>query len=128
MGQSATISHNAFLCDAPDVAPDGGCSADLTGYGDFAPVQNNVVARTLFMPTTGGYCAYGGSSNGKPYSGQTNHITYKDNVFKRGTKAGDHGTPTCGFYGSITSFDTAAPGNVWSNNTWDDGAVLQASN
>jgi hypothetical protein len=128
MGQSATITHNTILCDAPDVPPDGGCSADLTGYGDFAPVQNNIIARNLFMPTTGGYCAYGGSSLGKPYSGQTNHITYKDNVFKRGTNLSQHGGYTCAYYGAITSFDTGAPGNVWSNNTWDDGSALAASN
>ena len=45
MGSGATIRHNSITCDAPDVPPDAGCSAGLTGYGDFAPVQNNVVEK-----------------------------------------------------------------------------------
>jgi hypothetical protein len=124
MGQSATFRHNTILCDAPDVPPDGGCSADLTGYGDFGPVQNNTIDHNLLAATTGGFCAYGGSSQGKPYSSQTNHIVYTNNVFKRGTNKSDKGTFICGYYGAITDFDTAAPGNVWTNNKFDDGATL----
>ena len=35
--QNATIEHNTLWCSVNDVAPDGGCSANLTGYGDFEP-------------------------------------------------------------------------------------------
>lgn len=124
MGQSARIQHNTILCDAPDVPPDGGCSADLTGYGDFGPVQNNLIERNLFKATTGGACAYGGSSRGKPFSSATNNIIFKDNVFERGTNKSDKGTYICGYYYPITDFDTAAPGNQWSGNAFDDGAAI----
>lgn len=127
MGQSATFRHNSIICDAPDVPPDGGCSADLTGYGDFGPVQNNTIDKNLFGATTGGYCSYGGSSSGKPYSSQTNHIVFTNNVWQKGTKMGQHGY-TCGYYGSNTAFDPAKTGNVWTNNKYDDGTVVTSSN
>lgn len=125
MGQSATIRHNAIICDAPDVPPDGGCSADLTGYGDFAPVQNNTIDRNLFGATTGGYCTYGGSTAGKPFSDAANHIVFTDNVWQRGTNASDHGEFVCGYYGSNTGFDPGLPGNVWTGNRFDDETPVE---
>jgi hypothetical protein len=118
MGSGATIKHNTIACDAPAVPPDGGCSAGLTGYGDFAPVANNLIENNLFKASTGGFCAYGGSDRGKPYSAQTRGIVYRDNVFERGP------TGKCGQYGPIASFDSSRPGNVWSRNTWDDGSIV----
>lgn len=128
MGQSLTLRHNSVLCDAPDVPPDGGCSADLTGYGDFGPVQNDLIERNLFGQTTGGYCTYGGSSSGKPYSDDTHHIVFRANVWQRGTRASDHGTYECGYYGSNTAFDPTKPGNVWDGNVFDDGTPVASSN
>lgn len=128
MGQSATFRHNTVICDAPDVPPDGGCSADLTGYGDFGPVQNNLIDRNLFGATTGGYCTYGGSSQGKPYSDQTNHIVFTGNVWQRGKRASDHDEYVCGYYGSNTAFDPTLPGNVWTDNIYDDGTPVDSSN
>ncbi len=122
MGQSATIRHNTIGCDAPNVPPDAGCSAGLTGYGDFDVVQNNLVEDNLFLPSTGGFCAYGGSSPGKPYSGTTNHIIFRNNTFRRGSGG------NCGYWGAITDFDSNAPGNVWVGNVWDSGAAVRASN
>lgn len=122
MGQSATIQHNTIICDAPDFPPDAGCSADLTGYGDFGPVQNNLIDNNFFGATTGGFCAYGGSSQGKPYSSLTNNIRFTNNVFARGAGG------TCGYWGPITSFDPALPGNVWSNNNWENGGSVPSAN
>jgi hypothetical protein len=119
MGEKATIRHNTILCDAPDVPPDAGCSADLTGYGDFGPVQNNLIEANLFKSTTGGFCAYGGSSGGKPYSDAANNIIFKDNVFEHGS-----GGRPCGFWGAITDFNPSAPGNKWSGNRWEDGRPI----
>ena len=62
MGQNTIIRHNTIACDAPDMPPDGGCSAPLTGYGDFTPVTDNLIERNLFKATPAGYCAYGGST------------------------------------------------------------------
>ena len=118
MGSNSVIRGNTIACDAPDVAPDAGCSAALTGYGDFAVVQNNVIDGNLFIGGSGGYCSYGGSTEGKTFSGGTRDIRFTDNVWQRG----DSGK--CGYYGPITSFDSGAPGNVWSNNRWEDGAPI----
>ncbi|ODT39575.1 MAG: hypothetical protein ABS62_12875 [Microbacterium sp. SCN 70-200] len=119
MGSGAVIRGNTIACDAPDVPPDAGCSAALTGYGDFAVVQNNTIDGNYFVAGSGGYCAYGGSSAGKPYSSGANNITFTNNVFEKGDRR-------CGYYGPITSFDSSAPGNIWSNNTWDDGRAVAA--
>lgn len=122
MGSGSVIRGNTIACDAPDVAPDAGCSAALTGYGDFAVVQNNIIDRNLFVAGSGGYCSYGGSTPGKPYSVGTKNIQFTNNVWERGSSG------KCGYYGPITSFDSNAPGNVWSNNTWDDGTAVRAAN
>lgn len=122
MSENVVLRHNSILCDAPDVPPDAGCSADLTGYGDFAVVQNNLIKHNLFKASTAGYCAYGGSTTGKPYSDGVNHIRFVDNVFERG----QHGR--CAWWGPITSFDSAAPGNVWRGNVWDDGGIVPPAN
>ncbi|NGN93040.1 DUF4082 domain-containing protein [Nocardioides sp. KC13] len=118
MGSGGVISHNTIACDAPDVPPDAGCSAGLTGYGDFATVEDNLIERNVFLVTTGGTCAYGGSSEGKAY-GDANRIRFIDNVFQR-TAA----RPNCGYWFPIASFDTSAPGNVWRGNVWSDGGVV----
>lgn len=119
MGSGSVISHNTITCDAPDVPPDAGCSAGLTGYGDFAPVEDNLIERNMFLATTGGTCAYGGSSAGKTYSEGTNNIRFIGNVFQR-TDA----RPNCGYWFPIASFDPSAPGNVWRGNVWSDGGVV----
>ena len=122
MGSNSVIRHNTIACDAPDVPPDAGCSAALTGYGDSAAVRNNLIDGNLFVGGSGGYCAYGGSTAGKPFSSGTRDIRFTNNVWERY----EHGR--CGWWGPITSFDSNAPGNVWSNNTWDDGSPLAPAN
>ena len=124
MGQRTTIRHNTIVCDAPTVPPDAGCSAGLTGYGDFGPVRNNTIDHNLFRATTGGTCAYGGSSAGKPFSEGAANIRFTDNVFERGPRASDHGTFVCGGYAAVMDFDPSAPGNVWRGNTFDDGSPV----
>ena len=125
MGDGSTITHNSLLCDAPNVAPDAGCSADLTGYGDFAPIRNNTIAQNLFLATTGGTCAYGGSSGkdgSKPYGSQAADIVFKDNVFQRSSSVQSSGK--CGYWFAVADFDKSAPGNQWINNKWDNGAAV----
>ncbi|GAB3744839.1 DUF4082 domain-containing protein [Microlunatus parietis] len=122
MGAGGKIIGNTIICDAPDVPPDAGCSASLTGYGDFAAVQDMEIRGNLIGATTGGFCAYGGSSGGKPYSDGARDIRFIDNTFQRGK------TGQCGFWGPITDFDSGAPGNVWQGNVWDDGTPVKPSN
>lgn len=119
---NSTLIHNTIACDAPDFPPDAGCSAAITGYPDFDPVRNNRVDGNLIIAGSGGYCSYGGSTTGKPYSGQTADIRFTNNVYQKGSSG------KCGFWGAITSFDTRAPGNVWSNNLYDDGTPVPPAN
>lgn len=128
--QGCTLVHNRLQCSAQDTSAGGGCSADLTGYGDFEPVANNLVQDNFFVTTPGGACAYGGSSGddgGKPFGNQAHDIRFIDNVFDRGP-VGDHGTRNCGFYFPITDFDSSRPGNVWTGNVWVDGGLVPPAN
>ena len=125
MGSGSVIRHNHITCDSTPVPPDAGCSAALTGYGDFAIVQKNTIDGNLIDGGpygSMGYCAYGGSTTGKPFSAGVNNIKFTNNVFMRGPNG------KCGIWGPITSFDSRAPGNVWSNNLWNDGAVVPPAN
>ncbi len=125
MGAGSTIRHNTITCDARPVPPDAGCSAALTGYGDFAIVEKNTIDNNLIdggPDGSMGYCAYGGSTTGKPYSAGVNNIRFTNNIFMRGPSG------KCGIWGPITSFDSRAPGNVWENNLWDDGRPVPPSN
>jgi hypothetical protein len=122
MGSNSVIRGNTIACDAPDVPPDAGCSGALTGYGDAAAVQNNTIDGNLFVAGSGGYCAYGGSTGEKEFSDGTRDISFTNNVWQRGS------TGSCGAYGPITSFDLDAPGNVWSNNRWEDGDPVDPAN
>jgi hypothetical protein len=127
MSKNAVIKHNTLWCYVKEYAqPNGedtsGCSANQTGYShDGSPPYNSRVEANLYMPTSGGYCAYGGSTTGE--TSKVHDIVFKDNVFKRSAYAGQGG-PNCGYWGAVTSFDSSRPGNQWINNRWDDGSVL----
>ena len=126
--QNLTLRHNSLHCSytGPFINGDIGCSADLTGYPDFAPVKNNTVDANLFVASPGsGFCAYGGATSGKPFSSDPTNATnqkFTNNVFQRGTNR------KCGSYGPVTSFDQNRTGNVWSGNVWDDGTPVAAAN
>ena len=105
MEQGLTLRHSSIHCSftGPFINGDIGCSADLTGYPDFAPIKNNTVDGNLFVASPGsGYCAYGGASRGKPFSGDPTNATnqkFTNNVFQRGANG------KCGTYGPVTSFE-----------------------
>ena len=117
---SQRFIHNTIRCDAPEVAPESGCSADLTGYGDFATIQNNLVQRNLLeWSPSSGFCAYGGSTLSKPFGPGSNN-TWQDNIFQRGPSG------KCGVYGATTDFGAGLRGNVFENNRWDTGQLMPA--
>ena len=53
--QGLTLRHNSLHCSytGPFVNGEIGCSADLTGYADFAPIKNNTVDGNLFVASPG---------------------------------------------------------------------------
>ncbi len=125
MGAGSSILRNTITCDAQPVPPDAGCSAALTGYGDFGVVERNTIDGNLIdggPAGSMGYCAYGGSTPGKPFSEGVNNIRFTNNIFVRGPSG------QCGIWGPIVAFDSAAPGNVWRNNIWDDGTPVPPEN
>ena len=125
--QGLTLRHNSLHCSytGPFTNGDIGCSADLTGYPDFAPIKNNTVDANLFVASPGSsFCAYGGGTGGKPSSGDATNATnqvFTNNVFQRGTNG------KCATYGPVTDFKTGRSGNVWSGNRWDSGELVPAA-
>lgn len=122
MGQRTTLRFNTITCEGKRIPPASGCSAALTGYGDFAAIQDNLIEGNLFLGGTASFCAFGGSSRGKPHSSEARDIRFINNVFERGA------TGKCGILAPIEAFDSNAPGNVWQGNTWDDGEPLPPRN
>lgn len=118
-GTDMVVRGNTLHCTALLNATGGGCTADLSLFGDFQPIRHVTVEGNLFKANDSSipWCVYGGHSPGKPFPRAT-HIVFRDNVFERGDN------DTCGVYGPVTSFQPDAEGNEWSRNTWDDGATL----
>lgn len=133
----STIVHNTLACDwlVPVQPGDAGCSANLTGYGDFAAPHDWLIQGNLFVAnpcascpvSTAGhlngaaFCAYGGSSPGKPFSSDPltgTNIVFRDNTFQRGA------TRHCAAFDAVDSFNAAKPGAVWQNNRYDDNTLV----
>lgn len=117
-GENMVIRHNTLHCTTTLNRNDGGCTADLSLFGDFEPIDNVVVANNYLRANSSSisYCAYGGGTSSKPH--QATNVRFTDNVFERGTNR------KCGVYGPVTDFDRRAAGNVWSGNTWDTGGSV----
>jgi hypothetical protein len=121
----ATLIHNTLACDwtGPFNNDEIGCSANMSGYPDFAPITQNTMDGNLYVanPVGAGFCAYGGGTANKPYSNDSlnaKYIVFRNNVFQRGSKG------KCGTYGPVTDFISTRTGNVWENNRWSDGAIV----
>ncbi len=110
--------HNSILCEPLPNSADGGCTADLAILNQFGPLHGALVQNNLFRANVGAaYCTYGGYNANHV----ADHIVYTGNVFERGTNS------KCAAYGAVTSFDSGGTGNIWSNNTWDDGTAVRSA-
>jgi hypothetical protein len=123
--ENTTLVHNSLGCDYQGPFPNGdlGCSADITGYPDFAPINHNTIDGNLLLANNSGiaYCSYGGGTQGKPYSSDPTNATYvvfKNNVYQGGPDG------KCGQYGAITDYISGRTGNVWTNNRWATGGTI----
>ncbi len=118
-GANMVLNHNNLACTPLLNSTGGGCTADVSLFGDFAPVTNVTVENNLLMANNSSisYCAYGGHEPSKAYPVATD-IRFIDNVFERGANG------KCGAYGPATSFQTNATGYVWSGNAFDDGTAI----
>lgn len=118
-GSNMVIRHNTLHCTAILNSTNGGCTADVSLFGDFDPITNVTVENNLLKANNSSisYCAYGGYSPAKAYPIATG-IRFINNVFERGANR------KCGVYGPVTSFQSSATGNYWSGNKFDDGVVI----
>jgi hypothetical protein len=114
------VNHNTLACTPLLNSTNGGCTADVSLFGDFEPVNNVTVENNLLKANNSSisYCAYGGYQPTKKYPVATN-IKFLNNVFERGANG------KCGVYGPVTSFQTSATGNTWSGNAYTDGVAIQ---
>jgi hypothetical protein len=117
-GKGMTIRRNVLSCDPPVNPVDGGCTADLSLFGDFGPISDVTVEENLFRATPGGYCGSFGLNPAKPFGRASQGIRVVQNVFERGPST------KCGVFGAVTSFDESAVGNSWHQNRWSDGGVV----
>jgi hypothetical protein len=116
-GTNYTITHNSVICDTPVNNVGGGCSGDIV----FIPYDKNIshalVQHNLMGASTSlSYCLYGGD---KPGYAAT-YMVFKDNVFNRGSNG------KCGDFGPVAGTNATNTGNVWTNNTWDNGGIIDA--
>jgi hypothetical protein len=117
------VIHNTLACDSQPNAHEGGCSGDVGLYPDFASISSTKFDKNLFIANSTGnaYCVYGGAGS-KTYSAQSHHIVFTNNVFQRGSNN------NCGDFGPVSSYNTNLTGNVWTNNTWENGGLVQPDN
>lgn len=123
-GSNMTITGSTVSCDSPANGTGGGCSGDVSLFGDFAPVTDVTLDGNLFTASVDTpYCLYGGYQADKTFGLDTENIVVTNNTFQRGSNS------LCGAHGPVTNFvldstGLPAPGNVWTNNKWDDGSIL----
>ena len=115
-----TLDHNYVICEAPVYPPDGGCTGDINLLGHFGIIHDVTIINNKLGATPNlSYCTFGGSG-AAGFGPQTHDVVYRDNVFERGKST------ICGQYGPVTDFDKTRPGNVWTNNKYDDGTLIPA--
>jgi hypothetical protein len=118
-GRNMVVRGSTLHCTAELNDANGGCTGDLSLFGDFGPIRNVTVENNLFKANNSSisYCLYGGHSPSKKYPIATG-IVITGNVFERGANN------KCGVYGPATSFQSSAEGNVWRDNVWDNGGAV----
>ena len=117
-GSNMKLVHNTLACEPGDNGQGGGCTGPAATFGDFEAVKGVTYDQNLFAAGPGSYCLYGGNDPGKPFGTASTGIVVTNNVFQRGANS------KCAYYGPVVSYDRSASGNVWTNNTWSDGTIL----
>jgi hypothetical protein len=140
VGANANLIHNTMQCHiksydntgtTSDPTESSGCSANQTAYShDGLVPHNSTLKRNFYMSTSGGYCAWGGSTSGENnLSDGVHDLKFIENIFQRknlkhlnATSGAITNTGTnCGVFGPVANFYDRT-GNVWQCNRWDNGA------
>ena len=116
-GSGMVLRDNRLACTPQVNNTDGGCTADVSLFGDFDPISRVRVIHNLFVANSTGisYCMHAGYNADKPYGDNPTYVIVRDNVFQRGSNR------KCGVWGPVTSFRRSGTGNEWSGNRWKDG-------
>jgi hypothetical protein len=96
-----TVRHNTIFNQLDQ-------TATIALYQDFDTQKDDLIDNNLIAG--GGYCLYGGTGT----KGTTTNIRFTNNRLSRKYH------PTCGYYGTIASFNPHDPGNTWTGNYWDE--------
>ncbi len=121
-GSNMVVQRNTIACDTPNNEMGGGCSGDLNLFGDFAPVENILIDGNLFLESPGAtYCLNLGYNAFKPFGPDASNVDVTNNTVQRGAngKCASVAVGTDYMIGGIP-----APGNSWTNNSWDDGTLV----
>ena len=103
--QPLLIQHNTILNNY--------AQTDAIGlFQDFSTVSNVTINNNFLAG--GGYTIYGGMGS----YGRTSNIVVTNNTISTMYH------PTGGYYGPVAYFDSTAPGNVWSGNTYSTGKAI----
>ncbi|MEY2404918.1 MAG: hypothetical protein QOD38_2469 [Acidimicrobiaceae bacterium] len=116
-GAHYVIRHNNISCDvrAPgNASTGGGCTGAVVLLGDFSAVSDAVIDNNLL--NGGAFALYAGSLPEKPFA-------HADNIRITDNKFGQRIFPKSGIYGPVIGYEAAAPGNVFSGNTWADSGL-----
>jgi hypothetical protein len=120
-GSDVVVRGNTLSCDVQTNDVDGGCTAVVSIFGDFAANSDVLVESNLLRANPGAFsfCLFGGFDPSKSFGAETSNIVIRNNIFERGSNG------LCGASGPATSFDPAGSGNVWQGNRWEDGALIE---
>ncbi|MDI6101727.1 hypothetical protein QLQ12_24195 [Actinoplanes sp. NEAU-A12] len=121
-GTNIKLIGNTLACDRPTNKAGGGCTSNASIFGDLGPNSDYTIQGNLFVASTEmSYCFYGGYDAKKKFGTQSERIVVVDNVFQRGPNG------ECASFGTVTSFNTKAPGNEWRGNRFVDGKAVEPS-
>jgi hypothetical protein len=116
-----TITHNSVACDAPVNVDGGGCTGDINLIPNFAAIDGAQITYNLLVANKdSSYCTYGGEKPPSPTPHSFN-IVYQHNIFQRGV------TGHCADFGPVTDFKFTGAGNVWIDNKYDNGTVINCT-
>lgn len=124
-GSNVLLRHNSIACEGANPV----CTGPVALFGDFAPISNVTIDGNLILSTSqsgtlvGAYCLYGGADPGKAYPTPTS-VRITNNVFQKGAGVGSNSSARCAYYGAVTSLGSAANGNTFTGNVYDDGTPV----
>lgn len=123
---TTVLQHNVWQCNMAKTVSGatGGCSGDVSFFGDFEPIANVTINDNYFVGDTApitsvsaSFCLYANGSENKKYPTNSNFVV-TNNEFEHG--AGGY----CGAYKGVIGDWAYNTGDVWSGNTYTDGTPI----